>query len=132
MAATFYDRQDEHNPLNGSQLAFGAAVHRIIDEFSTRRPFFCELIGENGYKLLLGIGKNIGCAQHSACDGRPPYLMAVGDSVLNFDDCGEYLIGNTLTPVPRRYCVPIDTVKQIASYFIETWDRYPEVRWEEI
>jgi hypothetical protein len=69
MAARFYDRHDELNPLNGSELALGVAAYRIIDQSRSREPFFCELVGENGYKLMLGIGTNIGCAQYSACDG---------------------------------------------------------------
>jgi hypothetical protein len=44
----------------------------------------------------------------------------------------EFLTCNTPTPVPRRFCVPFDTVERIAAHFIETGDRWPGVLWEEI
>jgi hypothetical protein len=44
----------------------------------------------------------------------------------------EFLIGNTPTPVPSRYCVPFDTLKDVAEYFQMTGERSSVVRWEEI
>ena len=40
-------------------------------------------------------------------------------------------VGDTPTPIPQRFCLPLETVKQIAAYFIETGERWPGVSWEE-
>ena len=83
----------------------------------------CERIGEDGYKLLVGIGRDVGCVQHSACDGRPPYLMAVGESSNSHHAFKEFAIGGTLTPIPWGYCLPIEIVEKIACEFLETGKR---------
>lgn len=132
MKAEFFDRQDEANPLNGTDVTSGVELLRIIDRLGNRSPFFCELVCENGYKLLVGIGRSVGCAQYSSSDGKPPYLMATSKSEFNTDDCVEFLMDHTLTPVPRHYCVSMESVRQIAQYFVETGSRSPSVSWEEI
>ncbi len=132
MVAKFFDRHQTFNSLNGVKIMTGAELSRVIEELRERRPFFCELVGENGYKLLTGVGKDVGCAQYSLSDGSPPYLMATNNSQFDVRDCVEFLIDSTLTPVPRYYCLPIESVKRIAIYFLETGERSPDVRWEEM
>jgi hypothetical protein len=44
----------------------------------------------------------------------------------------EFLIGDTPSPVPSRFCPPFDTLKDIAAYFQMTGERSPAVSWEEI
>lgn len=58
--------------------------------------------------------------------------MATTNSVFNLYDWVEFLIGNEPTEVPRHYCLPMELVKQIANYFVETGERSVNVRWEEI
>ena len=82
--------------------------------------------------MLVGVGDPEGCAQYSLNDGSNPYLMAVADVREDSDCFVEFLIGNEATPVPKRYCLPIETIKQITLYFIETGKRDPRVVWEEI
>jgi hypothetical protein len=128
----FFDRQQTGNPLNGSKIATSAALSKTLDQWRDRRPFFCELLGENEYKLLIGIGNEVGCVQYSACDGSPPYLMATIERDTENNGYFEFLIGNTPTPVPRRYCIPFDLMKQIASSFIETGLPDSSIHWEEV
>jgi hypothetical protein len=132
MKIEFFDLQDEANPLNGTKLATEGELSSLIEGLRSRPPFFCELIGENEFKLLVGIGHDVGCIQHSSCDGNPPYLMATSNSVFNPNDCVEFLIGNTPTPVPRCYCLPMELVKQITNHFVETGERRANVHWEEV
>jgi hypothetical protein len=132
MKVEFFDRQDRTNPLNGTELVTDVELSNLIEGLRSRPPFFCELMGENGFALLVGIGHDVGCVQHSAWDGDSPYLMATNNSVFNISDCICFLAGGTLTPVPRYYCLSMELVKQIANYFIKTGDRYADVRWEEI
>jgi hypothetical protein len=132
MKVEFFDRQDESNPLNGAQIGTDDELSSIIESLRTRPPFLCELIGENGHNLMVGIGDDIGCVQHSSCDGLPPYLMGTKDAPRDTNNCVDFLIGDTPTPIPRRYCLPMELVKRIASDFVDTGERSADVHWEEI
>ena len=103
----------------------------ILDPSQTRAPFFCELIGENGFNLLLGLGRTCSCAQYNRSDGSAPYFMAVVPGQTR-EGYAEFLMGNTATPVPKHYCIAFDMAKQLAVHFLETGDRSPLVSWEEI
>jgi hypothetical protein len=132
MAVQFFDRQDQTNSLNGARIGDREELLKVLDGLRSREPFFCELVGENGYNLLLGVGRTIGCAQYSPSDGSTPYLMAVATNEQGSNEYMEFLTANTPSPVPRRYCVPFETAKQIAAHFVETGNRWPSVSWEEI
>jgi hypothetical protein len=132
MIVKYFDKQDRSNPLNASLIQDEAALLQTLDASQGRPPFFCELVGENGFKVLIGLGKSTGSVQHSSIDGKPPYLMAVAEGMDPINECTEYLIGNTPTPVPSRYCLPIETVREIALHFQRTGGRSTAVSWEEI
>ncbi|MEE8450907.1 MAG: Imm1 family immunity protein [Thermoguttaceae bacterium] len=132
MKISFFDRQDESNPNHGVPVQDSTWLMVRIDELRKRDPSFCELEAQNGYKLLLGIGQDRGCAQYSALDGSPPYLMATDVSVDDDEDCMEFLTANTDTPVPTRYCLPVEQIKEIAREFVGTGERSEEFIWEEV
>jgi Immunity protein Imm1 len=132
MNVEFFDREDSQNPLNGSIITEKSRLLELLDQLQDRSPFFCELLGQNGYIILLGIGGPRGCVQHSSLDGRPPYLMAVSQDPQPLEQYIDFFIGGTASPVPSRYCPPFDTVKDIAAYFQMTGERSPAVSWEEI
>lgn len=77
MIVEFFDRQDDANPMNGSRVDGVEPLLRVLDAQQDRDPFFAELVGANGFKLLVGLGGAVGCLQFSASTGEPPYLMAV-------------------------------------------------------
>jgi hypothetical protein len=117
-------------------MAFTSAslLVRLLGELRrSRPPFMCELIGDNGFTLTVGLAGDIGCVQHGPSDGTPPYLMAVGSNPVE-PNAGEveFVVGGTATPIDRRYSVPFKTVEQITANFIETGQRSPIVSWEEI
>lgn len=91
----------------------------------------CELVSDRGSMLTVGIGKELGCVQHRATDGSPPYFMAVADNPGDAGFC-EFLVANTPTPVPRRFCLSMSHVVRIASEFFESGERSGEYEWEEI
>jgi Immunity protein Imm1 len=131
MRAQFFDRQDVTNPLNGKVLSDSATMRNVIQGSQQRIPFLAELIGENDRKLLLGLGSSDGCVQFGASDDSPPYWMALGS---NPEEEGEqdFLIGDTATPIPRRFCLPMSTIAEIAAAFLDSGERAPDVAWEEI
>lgn len=137
MIAKFYDRQDASNPFNGSLVASQRDVEAILDGIENREPFFCELVGDNGYSLLVGVGSQSGCVQYSRNDGTPPYFMArlnrfQADRSESTQDYVEFLIADTMSPIPTRYCLPMDSVKSISAHFCETGERSSSFAWEEI
>ena len=132
MTLEFFDRQQASNPANGTRIEREGDLLKILDGLLKREPFFCELVADNGYKQLIGIGERIGCVQHSQNDGSPPYLMAVEGNELTGQPYAEFLMGHAPTPVSTRYCMPFDKVRQIAIHFLRTGERDPSVPWEEI
>jgi hypothetical protein len=131
MRAQFFDRQDDGNPLNGVALEDSEALRKIVQTMQARAPFMAELVGTNGRTLLLGLGSSDGCVQFSSTDGEPPYLMALRPNA-EAEGEQEFLIGGTPSPVPRRYCLSMPKVADIAATFLENGERYPGVEWEEI
>jgi hypothetical protein len=130
MIVRFLDMEDESNPLKGTSLDNTGSLLQLLDSFRHRTPFFCQLVGENGDVLDIGIG-DPACVQHTSEGGYPPYLMALSKSAHEQSD-SEFLAGGTLTPVCSRYCLPFDLVTQIAVEFQEKGVRSPSVGWEEI
>lgn len=130
MKAQFFDRQDVANAANGENIGSLLQLRQVLAGLRDREPFFAELIGDNGYKLLLGLGSTEGCAQFSSVDGAPPYLMAVGEQ--HAEGELEFLIGDTATPVPKKYCLPRKVIEDIAAEFVDKGQRKSDVLWEEI
>jgi hypothetical protein len=132
MTVTFFDREDDANYLNGTIIRDRNRLFQILENLRSREPFVCELVGDNGYRLHVGVG-DYGNVQHSQLDGDPPYLMAVNrSSEGQVDEYIEFLMGGTGTPISKRYCLPFYRVREIAAYFLETGHMLPDVPWEEI
>jgi hypothetical protein len=129
--AQFFDRQEVDNPENGTTVTSSVELLALLDRVTGRPPFFADLIGENGFKLLLGIGE-YGCVQFSSTDGNAPYLMAVGARGDGQRRETNFLIGNTPSPIPSRYLLPFAVVKEIAADFVETGERHMGVTWEDV
>jgi len=132
MKAVFNDLQEPLSPLDGAPVCDRKGLITLLDDARNRKPFGCELVGENGYKLTLGISNEIGFVQHSRADGEPPYLVAfTAERCCDQERC-EFLIGGTPTPIGQRFCLPIRAVKEIAAHFIELGERSQAYSWEEI
>lgn len=131
MNAVFYDEQNTPNPLNGTTVIDRAELFNVLLNLPETEPFFCKLEGANGYELLFGVGQEYGCAQYSRKDGEPPYLVAVATRTADETECLDFRFGNELTSVPKSRCLPIETVREIAAYFVETGNRSSITSWEE-
>ena len=56
MNVRFVDLEDQHNPLSGTDLTSASDVIGLLDVLrASRSPFMCDLIGENGFKLTVGL-----------------------------------------------------------------------------
>ena len=75
LTVTFFDLQELSNSMNGLRIKNQKELDEALEQLRNREPFFFELFGENGYKLLVGFGDTIGCVQHSPADGDTPYLI---------------------------------------------------------
>jgi hypothetical protein len=132
MNVEFFDRQNDQNPLNGLNVDQKSRLSELLDQLQGQLPFFSELLGQNGYKVLIGIGGPRGCVQFSRSDDEPPYLMALSHNPDYSMEGVASLIRGELTHVPSRYCIPFETVKDIAEHFMMTGERSLRVSWEEI
>ena len=132
MILRFFDMQDQTNPFNGLVICNNETLAAVLESFRNRKPFFAELLGENGDNLLIGIGGTLGCVQHSRDDGNPPYLMAVATPMNRNAGDIEFLAGDTDTPIRARHILPFEQVKQIAIHFRETGAPSRGVSWEEV
>ncbi len=132
MITTLFDIQDTKSALNGLVLESDARLTSVLDVLRNMSPRFIELVGENGYHLMIGIGGPNGCVQFSRTDGDLPYLMALGPDSVETDGHLEFLAGGTLTPISMRYILSFETTKQIAIDFLNTGNRSPRVQWKEI
>ena len=131
MNITFFDEQDDTNSLNGTVVQDREHLLRILDGLRNRSPFVCDLVGTNGFHLDIGIGA-MGHAQYSRMDGEPPYLLAVAPQPGRRDEYIDFLLWQTPTPISKRYCMPFESVRDIAAYFLETGRTHPLFAWEEV
>jgi hypothetical protein len=132
MRIQFYDRQDAENALNGTKVASADHLLSLIENLRYRPPFFCELVGDNGLNLLIGIGGDIGCTQYSRADGIQPYWMATSSATKEKQGFIDFLAADTSTSVPARFCLPFEAIAQIATHFVERGLRDRSADWEEI
>ena len=58
----------EQSLLNGSVLETDTDLQAILRKPADREPFFCELEGPNGRRLLVGLSDDAGCVEYrSGC-----------------------------------------------------------------
>lgn len=132
MRARFQDLQRPGNPANGSTIQGGDEASELFRVLADRLPFLFELRGENGFVLTVGFAGDRGCVQHSPGNGSPPYLMAVLNDARDDGEFVEFLAGDTPTPIPRRFCLPIERVATVVDEFLAQGSRSGAVAWEEI
>jgi hypothetical protein len=58
--------------------------------------------------------------------------MAVNSNLRDSEGEVEFLMGDTPTPVSKRYCLPLDAFVEIVAEFVQTGERKREVLWEEL
>jgi hypothetical protein len=95
MTIAFHDMEDDENPLNGTTVHSSDALRKILRGLRGREPFACELEGENGACLVLGIGP-LGTAQYNRDEGGPYFLAVTNRNVVAHAD-REFLAGGTPT-----------------------------------
>ena len=132
MKTHFFDLLDNANPLNGIGIENLAEFQNVLENVRDRLPFIAELIGDNGFKLTFVLGTTEGCVQFCSVELEPPYLMAINSNLRDSEGEAEFLMGGTLTPVSKRYCLPYDAFAEIVAEFVQTGERRRNVIWEEL
>jgi len=127
MIVTFFDFEDDTNPFNGLAISEPERLAALLDSLRAREPFIARLVGENCH-LDIGLGGDIGCVLFEA--RQPPLLMAVAAPVDRSNNEVEFMLGGTLSPVPARYILPFEKMKEIVVHFQRTGERSPMVSWE--
>ncbi len=132
MAVRFLDLRNPPDATGGAVLEGSSGLLTRLGETLHLDPFFVELIADNGFKLLLGIGVAVGCVQHSAADGSPPYRMAMTRQSAAQTGHVAFLFEGTPTPVPARYCMSREEALAVAGHFVDTGECFPGVDWDEV
>jgi len=152
MTIQFFDLEwEDKNPADGTFVSSEKELCLLLDRLLKRPPFVIRLVGTNGYELGVGIG-DPGFVQHLPSNGDPPCTVAVPQDAVSFDiGSGQnpyrvacehddeqevipptFLAGGTPTPIPTRYCLSFETIKEIAIFFLKTGARSPAFRWDGI
>lgn len=74
MKIQYFNHQDKLDPMHGAVITASAQLAALLDDATRKPPFIAKLKGDNGFEMLVGIGKEFGWAQYSGSDGYPPYL----------------------------------------------------------
>jgi Immunity protein Imm1 len=132
ISCKFLDLQNEEkNPYHQAQLDVDT-LNEVFEFSKHLDPYVCEFIHSNGYRLTVGLGSELGCAQFSSTDGQPPYLLALSDPSLSDEECEEFLLGGTATEISKRHCLDINSLKKIIYSFCQTGEKPTDIVWEEI
>lgn len=132
MIVQYRNNQDKSDPQHNAFFTEGRNLAEILDNARGRAPFIAELRGDNGFELVIGIGGDFGCAEHTAINGDLPYLMAMSPHPPLTTGEVEFLTANTPTPIAARYILNFLELKEIALHFLATGERSGSVSWEEI
>ena len=130
MKTVYRNQQYDEDPSNGSTIGNDKELTALLERARSSRPLFIRLSGDNGFDLLLGVSRSLGCAQYSKSDGASPDLLAVSARPPMKRGYVEFLTANTPTPVAARYIIPFDDLLQIALYFLRTGERSNNVLWQ--
>jgi hypothetical protein len=82
--------------------------------------------------LTVAWSTEMACVQYGPSDGKPPYMMALGDPAGDPDAYIEFLTGGTPTPLSRRFCMPVAKAREIIVNFLQDGQRSTMAEWEEI
>ena len=132
MKLLYENQQEDADPKNGMIISSGTQLDAVLDAGRIGTPVFVRLSGDNGFEIMVGIGRNVGCIQYSRSDGEPPYLVALSVDCPTEGEDVEFWTGGTATPIPARFILSSDELKQIALHFLETGQRSDAVFWESI
>ena len=130
MSARFQDMEEVDNPMNGRSVTMDQ-VDSFLRSLAGREPFMFELHGDHKSVLTIGLADDCASVQYSREDGLPPYVMAARDAI-DEGDFVEFLAGGTPTPIPRRFCLPLDHVRRIVQEFLCNGEKSDCVQWEEV
>lgn len=131
MSAKFFDLQDANNPDNGVVVNDAASLKSLLIKNTSRPPFTAELIFEDQLQLMIGLGPQLCCAQHSATNGDSRYLVAYLESERMKAGEVEFLLNKAPTEIMRKHCFPLEVLLDIAAHFAESGERSPHVQWED-
>lgn len=102
----------------------------FLRQLQTEEPSAGELIGENGYKLTVGIDGDIAFAQYSSINGDPPYLVAQTRTIVN-EKSHDFIVTGSSTEVDGKSCLPFSEFEKVVCDFMETGQKSPSVEWDD-
>lgn len=130
MKIHYLNHQNKRDPMHGAFITGSAQLAGLLDNARREPPFVANLEGDNGYEILMGIGKKFGWAQFSRSNSGGPYLMAVSPEPPLKRGYLEFLAANTPTPIAARCVIRFDELKKVALDFLKTGEKSDVVSWQ--
>jgi hypothetical protein len=118
-------------PDAGLVVSTKGALMVHLSSFLKRDPGILEIVSPEGTRLHLGLGGRYACAQITAANSLPPYLVAQAGETTASEDV-EFLLGDTPTPVVPEECISVPEAVRIAEHFFDTGQPDPTITWKKI
>ena len=126
----YWNHQSALDPLDGATIVGGDQLAALLESLRKNAPFVAELSSDNGFWLLLGVGSGIGFAQYRPVNDDLPYFMALPAQRNLKGRHVDFLVNGVATPIPGRFVLSFDELREIALHFLETGERSPAFSWE--
>lgn len=128
MKVQFVDFSLERRPERTFQTT--NELTSFLRQLQTEEPSAGELVGENGYKLTVGIDGQIAFVQYSSITGDPPYMVAHARNMVS-EKSHDFIVTGSPTEVDGKCCLPFSEFENVVCYFMETGQKCPSVEWED-
>lgn len=128
MKVEFHDYAVRKRPVKTFDHA--SALIDFLRQCKTEEFASAELLGENGFRLVIGIDGDLAFAEYSSQDDEPPYLIALSPTVV-VDGMHIFLVTNEGTEIHGRHCLAFPVFEEVVRHFIETGERTATVEWED-
>ncbi|CAN5154424.1 hypothetical protein BH11CYA1_BH11CYA1_07270 [soil metagenome] len=126
MKVQFVDFSLERRPERTFQTT--TELTSFLRQLQSEEPSAGELVGENGYKLTVGIDGQVAFVQYSNTNGDPPYLVAQARTIVTKKK-HDFIVTGSPTEVDGKCCLPFSEFEKVVCDFMETGQKSPFVEW---
>ena len=106
-------------------------LKEILDTFTEWDDPSVRLIKPDKARLDLTVSKPYGLVQYMQPSLEQPSLVAKGEDA-DSEATHEFIYNGEPNPVPLRYCVTLEKMKEIALSYFNSGELPDSVEWEEI
>jgi hypothetical protein len=106
-------------------------LKELLDEFTEWDDPCMRLIKPDNARLDLAVSKPHALVQYMQPSLEPPTLVARGEDAES-EEAHEFIYNGEPNPVPMRYCITLERMKEIAVHYFNNGELPGFVEWDEI